>query len=99
MLESRKEDLQDCNGEMSDLADKLDHHMDAWYSEASSISLSDSNSRDARRNAYILDCPDLHPIPYDTLKGLIEHSDGKVGLEVHIDLLHLENLQIFLSSS
>lgn len=83
-LESRKEELRDCNGEMSDLSDSLDDYMDAWYSEMSSISLTNNDSLHARRTAYIVPCPNLHPIPYDILKGLIEHSDGKVGLEVCI---------------
>jgi hypothetical protein len=86
-LESRKEELRDCNGEMSDLSDSLDKYMDAWYSDMSSISLTNGDSRHARRTAYIVPCPNLHPIPYDILKGLIEHSDGKVGLEVCIHLL------------
>src|SRR5947207_8278299 len=81
-LESRKEELRDCNGEMSDLSDSLDNYMDAWYSDMSSIGPTNSDSRNARRTAYIVPCPNLHPIPYDILKGLIEHSDGRVGLEV-----------------
>ena len=96
-LKSRKEDLWDCNGEISDLSDRLDEHIDAWYSERSSISLMNNDSRHARRSAYIVLCPNLHPIPYDILKGLIEHSDGKIGLEVHFHLPHLDSLQ-FMSS-
>jgi hypothetical protein len=96
-LESRKEELRDCNGEMSDLSDSLDDYMDAWYSEMSSISLANSDSRHTRRTAYIVPCPNLHPIPYDILKGLIEHSDGKVGLEVCTHLLQLDFLQLISS--
>ena len=88
-LESRQEELRDCNGEMGDLSDSLDNYMDAWYADVSSISLTNGDSRNARRTAYIVPCPNLHPIPYDILKGLIEHSDGKVGLEVCIHLLPL----------
>src|SRR6266487_850128 len=93
-LESRKEELRDCNGELSDLSDTLDHYMDTWYSEISSIPFGNRGSGHARRTAYIVPCPELHPIPYHILKGLIEHSAGKVGLE---GLLCLPQPQFFFS--
>jgi hypothetical protein len=86
-LESRKEELRNCNGELSDLSDSLDNYMDAWYSDTSSIRLTNGGSRHARRTAYIVPCPEVHPIPYDILRGLIESSAGKVGLKVCICLL------------
>jgi hypothetical protein len=88
-LKSRKEELRNCNGELSDLSDSLDNYMDAWYSDISSIRLANGGSRHARRTAYIVPCPELHPIPYDILRGLIESSAGKVGLKVCIRLLQL----------
>lgn len=86
VLESRKEELRDCNGELRDLSESLDDYMDGWYSDTSSIRLADGGSRRARRQAYIVPCEKLHPIPYDILNGLIEHSAGKVGLKVRIGL-------------
>jgi hypothetical protein len=88
-LEYRKEELRDCNRELSDISDSLDDYMDAWYSDTSSIRSTNGSSRHTRRTAYIVPCPKLHPIPYDILKGLIEHSAGKVGLTVCIRLLQL----------
>jgi hypothetical protein len=90
-LESRKEELQDCNGELSDLSESLDNYMDAWYSDnISSIRFANGSSRHARRTAYIVHCPNLHPIPDDILKGLIEDSAGKTGLTVCIHFLQLD---------
>ena len=86
-LDARKEDLRDCNGEMSELSDRFAEFMDAWYSERSSdAALTDSKSLHAEGTAYIIPCPDLHPIPYNILKKLIEDSDGKIGLEVSIPI-------------
>ncbi|KAH0565199.1 hypothetical protein GP486_001415, partial [Trichoglossum hirsutum] len=80
-LSSRKEELRDCNGELRDLSKSLDDYIDDWYSDASSIGPPDHDSRSARREAYIIPCEKLHPIPYDTLNGLIKDSERKVGLE------------------
>ena len=88
-LENRKEELRDCNGELSDLSNELDKYLDAWYLDISSLTFANGSSRHSWRTPYIVPCPSLHPIPYDTLKGLIEHSAGKVGLMVRIRLFQL----------
>lgn len=89
ILEYRKEELRDCNRELSDISDSLDDCMNAWYSDISSIKFTSDDSRHARSTAFIVPCPNLHPIPYDILRGLIEHSPGKVGLTVCIRIPQL----------
>jgi len=83
-LEYRKEDLRDCNGDLSDISESLDNYMDAWFSDIPSVKFTNGSSHSVRGTAYIVHCPKLHPISYDVLKGLIEHSTGKVGLTVCI---------------
>jgi hypothetical protein len=82
ILKSRKEELQDCNGELRDLSENLDKYMEEWYPPTSSHSRLDIGSSQPRRAAYIIPCDKLHPISENVLKGLIESSPGKTGMEV-----------------
>jgi hypothetical protein len=78
-LEMRKEELRDCNGEVTALAESLDKYMEAWFAGQAPPTTSID---DATKRAFILPCPELHPIPYANLEKLIKQSSGQVGLMV-----------------
>jgi hypothetical protein len=82
VLRTRQEELLYCNGELGNISDQLNQYMNAWYLNASEIKERDSNSSKPRTNAYIVPCPNVHPIPEDMLESLIEQSSGKIGLKV-----------------
>jgi hypothetical protein len=82
VLEIRKGELRDCNGELTSLSENLDACMEAWYSDLSPIEVIDSTSHHVRTAAYILPCPNLHPIPYENLERLIKQSAEQIGLRV-----------------
>lgn len=93
VLGIRKENLRDCNGDLAELSESLDRYLDDWYSDKVKL----STFRLDRRSAYIIYCPELHQIPYQMLKNLIEGSSGKVGLEVRHSLQYcLPRLRIHI---